>query len=1325
MAFAGIFIGVNALQLRYAESDAERLAATLASFGYQCSKILGFSTEDAVLDQIRKVTQPAKETDTVIFFFSGHGLIHRGDLSLVLSEEVFNPSKNIFFSDVLRVFRRSAARQKLLILDCCNAGNGADSLEFGRLDDGIHLLTSGKRLQTAKEIESKSSGLLAWSLCEALKENNLRDVFDLAGGVRINPLSRKIVELVQKLAVEEDKEVERPCLLGDQLDNIVVLRLPEPLATKMRTEREKTKKIDWGGAPELRAFFGRREELADLHKWLVAEKAKLVAIVGLRGAGKTQISVGLTKGGIGKTELTRQLAETLQSEFEFIFWRSLLNSPPLTKILSELILHIRENTETQRLPESPSELLETALPLLAKHRCLVVLDNFDTVLSGAGYQSEREDYGKLLSFLVDASHRSSVLITSREIPPEFEKWLHDPFVRLLPLGPLGVKETKKLFALHGEFTATDQQWLKIATFYRGNPLALTLVAGYIHLLLGGDVGAFLEKGEKVFERLRDLLNWHWERLSDGEKELARWLAVNREAVSFDALQKDMVPGLNREHLGSLLQSLRRKLPVEVSQGSFTLQPVLMEHISEDLSESVAREIQTGQLDACRTCALLKATAKDFIREAQHRLILSKVRDRLLQSFGTPSAVETQIVKLLGALRSHTGSAPSYAAGNLLNLLCSLPLATAGYDFSGLAVWQAYLQGRELHDVNFAGADLSDSVFTEVVGSVFAVCFNPNGTCLASADSTEAVTLWRMPHGVKTGVLTGHRSWVRSIAFSPSGQRIASVADDGQLILWDAKGERLACAKHSHYALRAVCFRDEATVVSAGLDGTISVWAVPGLTALRSPEAQAGGVRAAAISPDGRWLATGGDGGKVRITSLETLERVVELSIHSQPLRALAFSPNGAWLATGGDDALVHRVRVTDWQVAEIHRGHTNQIRGLAFDREGDRLASVALDATVRVWNLRDPGRNIQLQQREHDRLWSAAFSPGGETLVTGSLNKSIRIWSLQSGEVVRVLQGYTNGIKGVTWAGPGRIFAGSDDGCVRLWSKDEAAPVACQEVHRSLIWAVDSNPHAQLAASASDDTSIAVFDLSSRVVVGRLEGHSYAVTAVSFAPGGDELFSGGVDSMVFRWSIAQRHAIKSWCAPGRIWAVKCSPDGSLVAAGCDDGTLHILDARELVPRRSIRVSGVARKLAWHPTAHCLAVVAEEEGIVICNVDGNRQSIIPKPDQSLADVSFIADGEYLACGARDGTVYLWRVSDGSLVQVQKKHTARIWSLSYDSVTDTLATASEDESIWLWRGKSLEPLHRITIAKPYEGMKIGGAIGLTDAQRDTLVALGAIG
>ena len=512
---------------------------------------VGVSDEDAVLRAIREVTRPAGETDTILFFFSGHGLISRKELSLVLSGEVFNHSKNIFFRDVLREFERSSARQKLLVLDCCNAGDGADSLEFGSLSEGIHLLTAAKRLEPAKEIESKASGFLAWSLCKALEEANLRDVIDSAGAVRLNPLHDKLRSLAQQLTAEGSEIIAPPPLYGDRNDNIVVMRLPVELTARVLATREKTRKIDWGSAPELRPFFGRSQQLADLENWLVKDRARLVAIVGLRGVGKTQLSVGLTRGGIGKTELTRQAAESLRSAFEFVFWRSLFNSPEPAKVLSELILHIRGVAETQRLPDSTSELLDTVLPLLASHRCLIVLDNFDTVLSGAGqksYQAGREDYGKLLSLVAEASHQSCVLITSRETPPEFEGWNHYESVRLLRLGGVDAEEAKQIFGLRGVFSATDEQWLKLATFYSGNPLALTLAASHIQLL-GGDVGAFLEGGEKVFEDLRELLNWHWERLSQGEKEVARWLAMNREAVPFESLQKDMLPGPHREHLG--------------------------------------------------------------------------------------------------------------------------------------------------------------------------------------------------------------------------------------------------------------------------------------------------------------------------------------------------------------------------------------------------------------------------------------------------------------------------------------------------------------------------------------------------------------------------------------------------------------------------------------------------------------------------------------------------------------------------------------------------------------------------------------------------------
>ena len=80
---------------------------------------------------------------------------------------------------------------------------------------------------------------------------------------------------------------------------------------------------DWGEAIDVSVFYGRKEELTQLKQWIVSDRCRLIALIGMAGIGKTALSV--------------KLAEILQDEFEYVIWRSLRNAPPIHDLLSDLI----------------------------------------------------------------------------------------------------------------------------------------------------------------------------------------------------------------------------------------------------------------------------------------------------------------------------------------------------------------------------------------------------------------------------------------------------------------------------------------------------------------------------------------------------------------------------------------------------------------------------------------------------------------------------------------------------------------------------------------------------------------------------------------------------------------------------------------------------------------------------------------------------------------------------------------------------------------------------------------------------------------------------
>jgi NB-ARC domain len=457
---------------------------------------------------------------------------------------------------------------------------------------------------------------------------------------------------------------------------------------------------DWGNAPDVPVFFGRTQELATLKQWIIKDRCRLVAILGM--------------GGIGKTDLSLKFVQGIQTEFEYVIWRKLLNAPPVTEILWDMIKFLSNRQEFD-LPDTIERQVSRLLHYLKKHRCLLILDNAEAILrkgdQAGQYQEGYEGYAELLRQIGEVPHQSCLLLTSREKPQEIAllEGKKKP-VRYIELSGLDETEGQKIFAEIGDFSGSEEDWKKLTEFYNGNPLVLELAARHITKVFSGNISTFLKEGRQVFGKLRDLLDWHFNRLSTNEKEMMYWLAINHEPVTLSELKDDIVSPLAKEQVPETLDSLSDRIPIERSVEYFTLQPVLIEYMTARFIKQVDEEIKTGEIALLNDHALIKALTKDHVRKTQRRLILKPVLDKLLVTFGEKSQFEAQLKKILATLQEKYPRKPCYAAGNVLDMLCQLKTDLRGYDFSHLTIWQAYLQGMNLHEINFAHCTFSKTLF---------------------------------------------------------------------------------------------------------------------------------------------------------------------------------------------------------------------------------------------------------------------------------------------------------------------------------------------------------------------------------------------------------------------------------------------------------------------------------------------------------------------------------------------------------------------------------------------------------------------------------------
>jgi hypothetical protein len=427
---------------------------------------------------------------------------------------------------------------------------------------------------------------------------------------------------------------------------------------------------DWGEAPESGVFYGRTEELATLERWIVKDRCHLVTLLGM--------------GGIGKTALAVKFAESIQEQFQYVIWRSLRYAPPIEDILAQVIQFL-SNQKQPDLPAGIGARLSLLIDCLRKHRCLLVLDNFEAIPRddeshpetlrhrSATYLDGYEAYGEFLKRVGESQHQSAILLISREKPREIAAREG----KSLPIRSLqlkGLQDTEARQLLQAKGLSGEEQWGTLINLYRGNPLALNIVSTTIQELFNSNVPEFLRQNTLVITGFTDILDQQFQRLSGLEKQIIYWLAIHRHPVLLSQLQDDFLFPVKTSELIEVLQSLGWRSLIEKStepsEVLFTLPPIVMKYVTNQFVEQVCEQLCDEKIELLRSHSLV-SIQKDNIKEFQFKSIMTAIKEQLIKIFRSEKRSVEHLKKILSILEGKPALEVGYAEENILKLLAEL------------------------------------------------------------------------------------------------------------------------------------------------------------------------------------------------------------------------------------------------------------------------------------------------------------------------------------------------------------------------------------------------------------------------------------------------------------------------------------------------------------------------------------------------------------------------------------------------------------------------------------------------------------------------------
>ncbi|AFY46608.1 WD40 repeat-containing protein [Nostoc sp. PCC 7524] len=1088
---------------------------------------------------------------------------------------------------------------------------------------------------------------------------------------------------------------------------------------------EMTRYQDWGDAPDVSVFYNRTEELATLKQWIVGDGCRLVVLLGM--------------GGIGKTHLSVKLAEKIQDHFEYLIWRSLVPAPPLQQLALELLKFLTQGEENN-LPIRLEEQISTLMQILKKKRCLLILDNVETILRGgvlAGqYQEGYEDYRMFFQRLGECHHHSCLLLTTREKPKEITFMQGETLpVRSLKIEGLNFQAGQQLLQLKGCFLESEASYEEFITNYGGNPLALKIVSAIAKDLYNGNISEFIRNKSLILGEINGILDQQFNRLLFSEKSFLYWLTIEQEAIYESDLSAGIIPEISPGIIIETVQSLLHRSLLEKKNKKFFLQPVVREYLQNKIVEQIFAEIESENIRLLNQYPLVKSAAKEYLKQVQMKLFIQPLAERLLTSYKNLEKIARKCQKILADLRDNVNLEPGYAAGNIINILCHLQVELTGYDFSNLTVWSGCLQKTNLHNVNFTHADLSQSVFAKQLTSILSLAFSPNGKLLATGDVNGEIHLREIANGQLILSCKGHAGWVHSITFSADGKMLCSASSDHTVKLWDVfDGSCLKTLVGHHQRVRSVAFSpDGKLVASGGSDATIRVWDANTGECLQVLLGHESYVWSVAFSPDGRMIASGSEDKSIKLWDVNRGECRQTLLEHHRWVRAIAFSPDGKLLASGSGDRTLKIWETDTGKCLRTLTGHTQRLRSVAFSPDGKLVASGSGDHTVRLWSVAD-GQSLKTLHGHNSLLTSVAFSPNGTILATGGEDRSVRLWEVSTGSCIDIWQGYGSWIQSVAFSPDGKTLAsGSEDKTVRLWNLEKADSVKTPpdsmvlEGHRGWVCSVAFSPDGKHLASGSSDYTIKLWDVNTGQCLKTLQGHSRWIGSVAFSPDGLTLASCSGDYTIKLWDIITGNCLKTLKGhEGWLWSVQFSPDGATLASASEDKTIKLWDvATGKCINTLVGHTSWVQGISFSPDGKLLASGSCDCTIRLWDVvTGECLETLRGHTSWVQSVAFSPHGEILASGSCDQTVKFWNINTGKCQQTIPAHQSWVWSVAFSPNGEIVASGGQDETIQLWDIHTGKCLDILRTKRPYEGMCITGAKGLTDVQREALKFLGAV-
>ncbi len=486
------------------------------------------------------------------------------------------------------------------------------------------------------------------------------------------------------------------------------------------------------------------------------------------------------------------------------------------------------------------------------------------------------------------------------------------------------------------------------------------------------------------------------------------------------------------------------------------------------------------------------------------------------------------------------------------------------------------------------------------------------------------------------------------------------------------------------------------LATAGADGQCRVWRTKSGTLQFTRQAGTGAARSLAFLPDGRHLISAAHDGCLWCWDATTGNRLWDTHMRPDRASCMLVTPDGAGVISGGVDGII---RFLDGETGEITRTigcHHAPISGIALSLEGTRLATADASGRCCIHTVDDLTVVLECtvgQVASH----FLRFTPDGNQLIVAGGSITPCIFEIPSGAPTPCAEGADRSATSCTVSSfEGGLVTGSTAGTLSIWHLPSGTRTVVPVYRQGIASTVTTPDHALLVVGCNNGTC-RLFTLPEGNPVREFATHAGPVIVSAVSPDGTTLASCGWDGTVTLRRLPTGELVHAFRhRAGDVTCLCSTPDGSMVITGNADGTCRFFEPGTGSCIRTLDLyTPSVQALTVSPYGTCLASAGRDNSIHLWRIaDGVRLFLGEGLTSTLRSLAFTPDGRTLVSGGWDGKIRYWNVTDGTLRQMIDGHTGVVLLCAFSRGLLAVVTVSSDATIRLWDPEDGHPIGTVS-------------------------------